>query len=680
MSVKIECPRCGTNLDNLRNRNNFQRLKGSMLHCPQCNCNLNSTFKGFQNFLVLDQKLSIKLTPCDDSFKPSTDEEVEIFNKFIKDIDLTIFTYGFEGQVTVKLPIKHYVTKIFDFFTKRNPVKITISFEQTSALNDKVQQSLELEGIVESTGNKNIVQDFYAFDDVNVSDKDNYEINTYRTEFTLKFVDPLKYFFTKQALLSVNLNTTYQTLLGTHVSDCKADDFVTISVDSAFSALTSERDFIATPFQEYESDQNYYSFWVNTIREYGGYLLYQSDGSYKITNTLTQKAATFTDIHRHDKPFVSRIRIDHCERVNQGLTVFNGIHDEFLNKEIKTNNTTQSEANFTLSHVTKQDVNSLFNLEGSHLETALQNDNSREYCLDIFFNGIPFYTTMETYSQVKLKASQWLNMFGEEDLDRNIYKINIKMEMVASFTVYDRPETKDSFNDDDLKDLLSQKKEKTTAIYPFLQIATIISTENSDSKYQHLPEVAKSDFPVTVEGTIVVTDDVISKYDSEGATPYMIFNAGNQESADANTNKQDNTVDQFMLSRKPDNWMAYHVKLIAFTNGEETCIIPVPYCPNVQSDQHFAPYENDDPVKIALYQESAVLKGAADYTTFENIDKTMQMNQTLLGPEDQLEQSFKVDDDDQVYTITKTESDTNTVKKITMTNEGMTLSFEKTEE
>ncbi|QSH42129.1 hypothetical protein P0136_04415 [Lentisphaerota bacterium ZTH] len=677
----IKCPSCGSKVTRIMLKETQSLTNGSVVQCDNCKCILNSAYRGFQNFMVKEQKLSVKLTPCDDSFKLQTDQEIEVVNQYVSKLEFKLTTYGFEGELAFNLPIQHYVTSLFDFIKERNPIQITISFEQTMVNNQQSAQSFELTGFIESSGNSSIAQNFYGFNDFSVTDDGNYsEMSTYRTSFLFKFVDPLKYFFSKHALFGITLNTTYSSLLSQHVTDCKASDHITISVDDSFTELTSNRDFIALPFQEYGSEDNLYSFWLHTIRLYGGYLVYK-DKKYQILSSVTVDTYEYDDIHRYDKSFINNICFRHCNRYNTGLKTFNGIYTGTSTQEVKTNNSQQSEAVFSCSELTRQRINSLFNLEANKQKTALENDFSREYCVELSFNGLPFFIDVTTYKQIKLKSSQWLSIFGSTDLDLTAVEIFVSMERSFDAKPFDDLRTKSDLDDTKLKNELSQE-DVTATFEPFMEITAQVTAENSESKHAYFPEYKVPLYPVVLEGTVVVSDSSLKKYTGDSKVPYMIYDGSSDNTGDETTNQEgsSSSSSEFTLARKPEHWLAYHIAIPVLKSGEDDFVIPVPYVPNIRSDQHFAPYQYNQPVLVQVFQEDAILEGLADYTTFTEIDKDKQVNQYVFGPEKQGMMSFEASDDDEKFLLQKTESKNKTTKSILMTNDSFTISFSEDEE
>ncbi|MCP3966189.1 MAG: hypothetical protein GY750_04465 [Lentisphaerae bacterium] len=671
------CPKCNTQFPEDFWKMADTASQNNLFYCPSCNSVLNPLYPGFQNFFITSQFMSMTLTPCNDSFSLQTNDKVELQNHFVTNLHMHFFMYGFEGEVELTIPVRFYVTRLFDFLTARNPIQVEFTYNQVKLGEESTTVEIQkLVGFIVSEGNESIKQEFEGLDmQVEPTNPKNAVLAAYRYTIKLKFVDPLKYFLSKYKPFALYQNKSYENVLKQHLGDISATEFVKVSVDSEFSELTSTRIFICMPFQDHFGPQNLYNFWLATIKGYNGNLVMNEDGSYTIIKQRKATKSQSDDIDKFDKPFIKKVAIRQHDRYNTQLEMFNAVYTGGGSEQVKTNNTQQSQGVFKKSHKLVQNFQSTFDDQSKFEQARFQNYYSLQYLFEVEFNGLPYKTKLWPGNEVQIKAANWLNLFGTKDLQTTIVEMELDFQLMADETPpIDYREKKD-LSDDKLKTVMARFQSKTEqALRPFTAVTCRLVCENNDSTYLYFPEVEKIDYPVKIQGTITVPDDVTSKYNNK--VPYLIFDGSSDNPATQNTNKEDSSSSGYTMASMPQHYLAYHVKLPVFsaTGGEP--IVPVMYLPNLVNDQFFYPFQNEQAVEIWMFQEYALLHTLASYTSDKNIDKSKQVNSCLLGPEQQGEFRFEVNSSDEILSITKKELKTNTQKTLTMQNDTLLLSFE----
>jgi hypothetical protein len=643
--------------------------------CPQCGAALNTNYRSYQNNFINKQFISVTLTPCNDNFKLQTDKKVEIQNYYITKMNLKLFPYGFDGKVTISLPLKYYVTKIFDFLKERKPVQIKVDYFQQRMNAKKDRQTVSLTGFIDS--NNGIEENFTSL--YSREDKANKEkLNSYNACIKLKFSDSFKYFFSRHKPNKIYQDKTYSNILKEQLNDLKVSNIVSIKIDSAFKELNTKKDLIVLPFQQQDCSSSLYDFWFTTATLYGGYILLDEDGSYTVVNKKKSQPTKDNDINSFDKKFIPAIKFKHLQRCNSGLTVYNCIHLDGSNKyEVKSNNTEQAQAVFNSSDFTIQKYQSLFDMEKKHKETCFKNKFTLEYLTVIKVNGLPFYTKPYPNNQIKLNSDNWRKLFGDKDLTLSITEVNIKFEFQTGSITRTGIRNEDSLDENKIDTILAPQQDKQKqGVYPFTVLTTKLVCENSESKFAHLPKLKHLNYPATVNGIVVVPDDMSQKYNNK--VPYMIFDGTSQIPADENTENKNSSSTAYSLSRFPEHFLSYHIKLPIYKENKDV-IIAVPYLPNITSDQYFYPYKSNQPVTVNLYQEYGLISTLPQFTSTSNITKDKQINNHTFGPEQQGEFRFETGSSDETLSILKQELSAKTQKYLTMTNKTISLSFQDSE-
>ena len=682
MKYPKACPKCNTEFNRNFWKNALRESHASLIYCPKCRSVINPLVKGFQNFFVTSQFLSVTLIPCDDKFSPQQDKKVEIQNNFVHKVEIDAHPYGCEGTVEFRVPVKFYATKLFEFFTKRNPVMVQVSFSQVKLGEDNVKVQYGCSGIVESCGADSIEQTFDGMEIIVDDPKASKDALLYscRNMFKVKFVDPLKYFLSKSAPFMVYMKKSYSDIFKTHLDDCGATAFVKAEFDQKFKEMSKKLDFIATPFVDPAADISLYDFWLNTIRSYGGYLMMKPDGSYSISKAKELMGSKNPDVDKYDKPFVKKLRFRQNDRYNTGLNMYNAIYKEAKAEEVKSNNSDQSQAKFTTSMVMAHNYPSIFKIHSDFEGNRLTNDFSVEHFWDIEFNGLPYNIPLYPSSQIAFTAKNWGNFLGDKDFKVNIVDVHLCLEVLPEHLPQIDGRNEQDIDDKKLTGIMAPQKQQE-GMRPFLACSATLVCENAESLYSYLPEFKVPEYPLRLQGVVVVPNDVSSKYDSK--SPYLIFDGSSNNPASQNTNSQTSSSNDFSLNMLPEHYFSYHVEIPVYeqAGAKGKVIIAALYRPNIISDQFFLPFPSQQPVVVEVHQEYAILTDVLpQYTLNTNIDKSKQVNAFTFGPEQQGQFNFTVDSGDETLLLKKVEKKAGTIKTLSMTNDSFMLSFEESKE
>ncbi len=656
--------------------------QNQMVCCPNCTTALNVLFDGCQNIFVTSQFIQITLTPCDDQFAPQESSAVKIQNSFINDLYIKQFAYGFNGVVKFFLPMRFLATKIFDFITARNPIIIEIAFVQQKLGDETVKVNFSLKGMVEASGRTHIKQTIDNIATELLTSPKDATVLSAMTHFEFHFVDMFKYFFTKHRPFMLYMKSSYQDVLKEQLAECSATSYVDMTIDSGFKALTETKPFIATAFQQFDSEHSLYDYWISVIRDYQGYLMLMSDGTYTIGAQKQLFAAANPDIDKYDKAFIKRLTTSHYNRFNTSLEVFNAIYKDADTESVESNNSEQSTALFSTSHVTTHNYVAIFSRDSEFIGTQFTCDYSLEKLMEVEFNGLPYTIPLYPHNQVSFTAKNWLNYLGEEDLTVNcvVVELNFKNLSEEKF-VLDMRDSEDLTDAKILGLLAPQTDPSTIGLRPFLACRAKFICENDDSFYSHLPEFIPPQFPLSLQGVVIVPKDVGSKYDNK--IPYMIFDGDSTDAGTPDTDTKSSEESTYSLNTLPEHFLSYHVNLPIYkkAGAKEDVVISARYHPNMNSDQIFMPYVNQQAVEVELYQEYAVITNVLPcYSNNQYLDKDKQVNAITLGAEKQCVLTFSDESSDEILLLKKTEKDASTVKTITMNNDGIILSFGEDQE
>ena len=648
-----------------------------MVGCPHCGTSLNVLFDGCQNIFVTSQFLQVTLTPCDDQFAPQDAQAVKIQNNFINHLFIRQFSYGFEGVVKFFLPMRFLSTKIFEFVKERNPIIIEISFVQQKSGDETSKVNFSMKGMVEVTGDTQITQSLEDIATVLMPGQKDASVLSAISHFEFRFVDMFKYFFSKHRPFMLYMNSSYQDMLKEQVSECNAASYVDISIDDSFDALTAEKPFIATAFQHFADEHSLYDFWIHIIREYQGHLILMPDGTYVIGPQKQLFAAQNPDIDKYDKAFIRRIISRDYNRYNTSLDVFNAIYKDAATQTVESNNSEQSSALFTTSHVTTHNYVSIFDRDSEFIGTQFMCDFSLERFTDLEFNGLPYTIPLYPHNQISFTAKNWLGYLGEEDFKVNCIGVELMFRTLSEERfVLDMRDAKDLDDQKVLALLAPQTDPSKAGLRPFLACKVKFICENDDSLCTHLPKYIPPKFPIVLQGVIVVPNDVGSKYDNK--VPYMVFDGDSTEAATPDTDTKSSDEKTYALNNLPEHFLAYHVNLPIYkeAGAKEDVVIAARYHPNLNTDQVFMPYVNQQAVEVELYQEYVVItNGLPCYSDNQYLDKDKQVNAITLGAEKQCLISFSDESSDEVLLVKKVEKEASTVKTLTMNNDGITISF-----
>ncbi|UDQ98181.1 hypothetical protein AAEX28_14515 [Lentisphaerota bacterium WC36G] len=677
MKYPKNCPHCHVGFASDFWENIARQAHDQMVGCPHCGSSLNVLFDGCQNIFVTSQFLQITLTPCDEQFAPQETQAVKIQNTFIKHLFVRQFAYGFEGIVKFFLPMRFLSTKIFEFVAERNPIIIEIAFVQQKSGDETAKVNFALKGMIEACGDTHITQSIDDIATVLMPNQKDATVLSALSHFEFRFVDMFKYFFSKHRPFMLYMKSSYSDMLKEQVAECNATSYVDITIDDSFKALTSEKPFIATAFQEFDEGDSLYDFWIHIIRAYQGYLMLMPDGTYQIGPQKQLFAAQNPDIDKYDKAFIKKIIMRHVNRYNTSLDVLNGIYKDAASQSVASNNSEQSTALFTTSHVTTHNFVSIFDRDSEFFGTQFMCDFSLERFTDIEFNGLPYTIDLYPHNQIDFTATNWLGYLGEEDFKVNCVCVEVLFTNLSEERfVLDLRDSKDLTDDKVLKLLAPQTDPSEAGIRPFLACRAKFICENDDSLAAHLPRYIPPKFPIKLQGVIVVPDDVGSKYDNK--VPYMVFDGESTDAGTPDTDTKSSEEKTYALNNLPEHFLAYHVNLPIYkiAGAKQDVVVAAKYHPNLNTDQVFMPYVNQQAVEVDVFQEYAAITNALPcYSDNQYLDKSKQVNAITLGAEKQCLISFSDESSDEILLVKKTEKDSSTVKTLTMNNDGITLSF-----
>ena len=677
MNYPTQCPKCNTRFPEEFWKMADTASQNKLFYCPACKVALNSLYPGFQNFFITSQFLSMTLTPCNDSFALQSDKKVELQNHFVTNLHMHFTMHGLEGEVELTVPVRFFVTTLFQFLQERNPVQLEVSYNQVKLGEEsKTVELKQIKAYVVSEGLESICQEYEDFDmQVDPTNTKEATMVAYHYKIKLRFVDAFRYFTSMHKPFMLYQDKSYESVLKAQLGEMKATEFVKLTVDSGFQEFTSNRVFICMPFTDHRSPLSLYDFWMATIRTYNGHLVMKDDGSYTVAQKREPIASQNDDIDKFDKPFIKRVAMRQHDAYNTQLEFLNGIHKDGKGQKVKSNNSKQSQGVFSKSNMVVQNFPSIFDAQCKFEGARYMNHFSLEYLMEIEFNGLPYEIPLWPGNQVKLKASNWQNLFGSQDLELTVVEMVIDFHLMPNEPPPIDYRDKKDLTDDKLKNVMARFQSKTDqALRPFTAASCCLICENKESTYQHLPPPLPMPYPLVVQGEINVTQDVTSKYDNQ--VPYQVFDGATNDPGNANTNKEDSGATVYTLAGMPQHYLSYHVKLPVF--GSEA-ILPVMYLPNIISDQFFSPFQNLQAVRIFVYQEHAELDGLAEYTSDENVDKEKQVSSFVFGPEKQGEFRFEVSSSGETLSLTKEELKAKTKKSIIMQDDTMLISFESEE-
>ncbi|MCP4180770.1 MAG: hypothetical protein GY756_23670, partial [bacterium] len=622
------------------------------------------------NFLK-NQFLSITLIPCDENFTLLDDKKIEIQNHVIDEFNIQISSYGFQGYVDIRIPVKYYVTKLFDMIKKNNPIKIKIEYFQTR-LNDKEdQQKLDLEGYIESEGIGGVKEELSL-----IKWNSENKLTCYNMSIILNFTDKLKYFFSKHRPCRLYQNKTYSGILSDHLNDLKIGNLLKISVDSKFKELSStSRDLVVLPFHNQYSKTNLYHYWIKIISDYGGYLYLNKDGSYLITKEKQSQDSTTDDLYKFDKNFLDNIKIDYKNLYDSVLEVYNSSHtDGSKERDVKSDKNSKSEGIFKNSQMIEIPYQSKFDHCADCSETQFQREFSHKYEFTIEYNGLPMYCPILPNYKIKLSSTNWRSIFNTEDIELNTVGVAINIKCISRAKLIKEIRDEEDFNDDELKKFLAPQAKNSKGVQPIFSLKSMFKYENSTCEKPWKPEIEDLFYPIYVHGIIVVPDDIEQKYDNNN--PYYITDGNSQNPADRNTEKQDSDSSGYSLSSLPEHYYSLRVKLPVYANDSGRAgdvIISVPIKFREGSNQNFLPYANKQCVKLALYPEEARIVETVnnDISKFVNVND--QISDYQLGPNEKAELKYSNED----VWLSNTESGNE--KKLFMSNGVFKLTCKTTE-
>ena len=266
---------------------------------------------------------------------------------------------------------------------------------------------------------------------------------------------------------------------------------------------------------------------------------------------------------------------------------------------------------------------------------------------------------------------------GEEDYNVNCVGVELLFKNLSEERfVLDLRDSKDLDDTKVLALLAPQTDPRTAGIRPFLACKVKFVCENDDSLCSHLPKFVPPPFPVKLQGVIVVPNDVGSKYDNK--VPYMVFDGESTDAGTPDTDTKSSDEKTYALNNLPEHFLAYHVNLPIYkiAGAKEDVVVAAKYHPNLNTDQVFMPYVNQQAVEVEVFQEYVVITNVLPcYSDNQYLDKDKQVNAITLGAEKQCLISFSDESSDEILLVKKTEKDASTVKTLTMNNDGITISF-----
>ena len=665
----IKCCNIHVHRKCIENYIKIAKKENKKILCPNCGVYLQNPSRLYHNFLLIKQFISIELIPLDENFSPLEDKKLEIHNNYILRTLVSISSYGLNGELEIDLRLLYYKTKLFDFIRKKNPIQIKFLFEQEK--EDFTKADLRFTGYINQINPFGVTESFTSFKTFHEPKFGKATRNASSSIIKLEFIDPLKYFFSLHKPINLYLDKSYSDILKQHIDELKAGNYISINVDTKFKELIEPKSLIIIP-----GYTSLYDFWISTVEKYSGFLIYDFKYSkYTITNKKEVEKTNDDDINRYDKAYINNINIKNINRYNNSLEILSGIASDRDKHTEKNNDSSTGKAIFKNSIINMQNYNSIHQLECKTESDKFKNHYSHEAIYEINYSGFSFYLPYQTNHEITLKSEAWNKSFGEDDLSLNITQI--ELEFITENDEKHQPDqrTEKELDENQIKSMLaSQSESLIKGITPFLKIKTNIFCENTGSKYSDLPTYIEPKYPITVHGQISVTDDILKNYNSD--SPYFIYDGFTTQPADEKTDKKNTDNDLYSLSGLPEHFPAYRVKLPIFRDGSDT-IIAVQYYPNISSERFFYPICNDHPVIVNLYQEYAVITGFPYYRSKSLIDKTRQINELKLGPENQSKLFFEENSKEQILKLEKNNEYQKIEQHMTFDNNTIKISYKE---
>lgn len=650
---------------------------------------------------MLSQSIRLKIIPFDESLALKSDKAIEVNSYFIQDLNISLETVGFSGEISFVYPYQtEYDSEFMEVLTSGLPLQIEIFIKNEFFLEDDQKQFIEDNGdssneeikILAYTSNASIKETSVRSP---IFGGDDCSLLSCNGLYKVSFCDAMSFFWKQIKPVSLYSGQSYDKVFGEH--NTAFDKLVKLTFDKSSDTVLKEK----LPFICVNSGEDgFYGYVRYILQQYNLILIYSySTNEYIITSDfkdyLSQEDSvkSVSSIFLQDKQNIKNIRQSHCRPYLFDKSIIN-VHIDSTEKQqlsvTELEDMPKKVEAFKQDSAAQHDLSSLFKLELDKQQEKYKNNYaSKNLGLEIKSSSIPSsYSIFPLQNKITFSSKEWSLILGDDDKDMVVHKVDLSFEKTPLYTSNGKRHPlayEDRQEGDVVKDKISFEFEDEA-----LENSELPLMFNCYSKFhlynkEFLPQVKKYDRPqkLTVNGSIFTTktDNDKNSYSSS----LFNYSADSSESVAVNDSYSGSekfaTLDPNTASRP-----RYQVKISPYLwtklTSEDKQLVPADMLLPSYSNMLFY-LKSGTEVGLEIFEEYAnivnIRKYIAPQDMFSSGDKEQNQAIVFENREEQntvISSVYKPSDDSSSFKISHSPADNGSPSNLEMNNKSFKISVD----